>query len=128
MGLVFTEKEARDLGIKIPGKAPKNKYNAKKAVVDGIRFDSQAEANYYIKLKYELKQGLVTGFCRQARFVVTEGRNGEKGTEYVTDFVVFYPDGSYRIIDVKGVRTPVFKLKMKSFTEKYPNLKIELEE
>lgn len=129
-GLVFSEMEARELGINVdsPPKKKKNKYNAQKAVVDGIRFDSSAEANYYIKLKYELNQGLIEGFCRQARFIVTEGRNGNKGTEYVTDFIIFYPDGSYRIVDVKGVQTPVFKLKIKCFKEKYPKLKIELED
>lgn len=74
-----------------------------------------------------LKVGAINGFCRQARFVITEGKNGERGTEYVTDFVIFYPDGIYRIVDTKGVETPDFKLKVKSFYEKYPKLKIELE-
>lgn len=104
-----------------------NKYNSKKVWIDGICFASQAEANYYCQLKLLLKAGAIDGFCRQARFVITEGKNGKRGTEYVTDFVVFYPNGKYRIVDVKGTETPVFKLKVKSFREKYPKLKIELE-
>ncbi len=119
--------EAKKLGI-LPKTESKSKYNSKKITVDGIKFDSQAEANYYCNLKILLRMGEITGFCRQARFVITEGKNGENGTEYVTDFVVFYPNGTYRIIDVKGVKTEVFKLKVKSFREKYPKLKIELEE
>lgn len=119
--------EAKKLGI-LPKTESKSKYNSKKITVDGIKFDSQAEANYYCNLKILLRMGEITGFCRQARFVITEGQNGENGTEYVTDFVVFYPNGTYRIIDVKGVKTEVFKLKVKSFREKYPKLKIELEE
>lgn len=118
--------EAKKLGI-LPKEKNKSKYNARKVSVDGIKFDSQAEANYYCTLKILLKTGEITGFCRQARFVITEGKNGEKGTEYVTDFVVFYPNDTYRIVDVKGVETETFKLKVKCFREKYPKLKIELE-
>lgn len=130
MGLVFTEKEAAALGIKIADseRKRKNKYNSKKVVVDGIKFDSQAEANYYCILKILLRKGEIDGFCRQARFIITEGKNGEKGTEYVTDFIIFYPDKTYRIVDVKGVKTDVFKLKIKSLREKYPKLTVELEE
>lgn len=117
--------ELKRLGIPTEKKSPK--YHARKISVDGISFDSKAEADYYCHLKILLKARKIDGFCRQARFVVTEGRNGEKGTEYVTDFVVFFPDGTYRIVDVKGVKTEVFKLKIKSLREKYPKLKIELE-
>lgn len=129
MTLRLSEKDLKSLGIKAPEKQtkPKSKYNSKKISVDGITFDSQAEANYYCQLKILLKAGEIDGFCRQARFVITEGKNGEKGTEYVTDFVVFLPGGKYRIIDVKGVKTDVFKLKVKCLREKYPKLKIELE-
>lgn len=105
----------------------KNKYNARKIKVDGIWFDSQAEADYYCQLKLLVQSGVIDGFCRQARFVVTAGDCDTKATEYVTDFVIFYPDKSYRIVDVKGMKTEIFKLKMKSLREKYPKLKIELE-
>lgn len=112
---------------KMIGKKLKSKYGARKTSVDGISFDSQAEANYYCKLKILLQKGEIDGFCRQARFLVTDGKDGEKGTEYVTDFIIFHRDGTYRIVDVKGVQTPVFKLKIKCMKEKYPNLKVELE-
>ena len=128
MTLRMTEAEAKKLGVKIPEQKRKSKYNARKVRVDGIVFDSQAEANYYCRLKLLLRAGKIDGFCRQARFVITEGRDGEKGTEYVTDFIVFYPDGKYRIVDVKGVKTDVFRLKVKCMREKYPKLKIELED
>lgn len=128
MTLRMTEAEAKKLGVKVSDQKKRSKYNARKVRVDGIAFDSQAEANYYCRLKLLLRAGEIDGFCRQARFVVTEGRNGERGTEYVTDFVVFYPDGSYRIVDVKGVKTDAFRIKVKCMREKYPKLKIELED
>lgn len=119
----LTEKEAQKLGIQ----RGRSKYNARATVVDGIRFDSKAEADYYIGLKQSVRSGLISGFCRQARFICIEGKDGEKGTEYLADFIIFYPDGSYRIVDVKGVETDVFKLKMKCLKEKYPEIKIEME-
>lgn len=127
MTLRITPIEAEKLGIKIPKKS-KSKYNSRKVNVDGILFDSQAEANFYYRLKLLLRAGEIEGFCRQARFVITEGKNGEKGTEYVTDFIVFLPGGKYRIVDVKGVKTDTFKLKIKCLREKYPKLNVELEE
>ena len=128
MTLRMTEAEAKKLGVKVPDQKKRSKYNARKVRVDGIAFDSKAEANYYCRLKLLLRAGEIDGFCRQARFVITEGRNGERGTEYVTDFVVFYPDGSYRIVDVKGVKTDAFRIKVKCMREKYSKLKIELED
>lgn len=122
----MTEEEYRRLTGQASEKK-KNKYRARKVNVDGICFDSQKEADYYCQLKLLLRAGEIAGFCRQPRFVITEGTDGGAGTEYVSDFVIFYPDGKYRIVDVKGVKTEVFKLKLKSFREKYPRLKIYLE-
>ena len=119
----LTEEEARRLGILPPQKKAKNKYGARKVHVDGVAFDSQLEADYYLELKLRQRAGEITGFCRQARFVIT---TGERAAEYVCDFVVFYPDGHYEIIDTKGVETDVFRLKRKSFYEKYPKLKLKL--
>ncbi len=128
MALRMKASDLKRLGIKLPtDSTPKSKYNSRKTVIDGISFDSQAEADYYCQLKLLARAGKIDGFCRQARFIITEGKDGEKGTEYVTNFVVFYPNGSYRIVDVKGVKTDVFKLKIKCLREKYPKLKIELE-
>lgn len=126
----ISEQDAIRLGIISKPKTVKksrSKYNAQKIWVDGILFDSKAEADYYCQLKLLLRAGEITGYCRQARFLITEGVNGERGTEYVTDFIIFYPNGNYQIVDVKGKETDVFKIKEKAFREKYPKLKIELE-
>ena len=122
----LTEEEARALGIVSDPPKKKSKYGARKVTVDGIKFDSQLEADYYVQLKLLQRAGQIDGFCRQGRFVVTEGANGERATEYVCDFVVFYPNGTFQIVDTKGVETEVFKLKRKAFAEKYPKLKINL--
>lgn len=104
----------------------KSKYHARKTQVDGITFDSRKEAEYYIGLKALVKAGEIKGFARQCRFVVTEGDEETKATEYLADFIVINKDDTAEIVDVKGVETAVFKLKMKCFREKYPNLKVKL--
>ena len=117
----------KNLGQDESKEKKKSKYNSRKVRIDGIPFDSQKEADYYRDLKLLLRSGVIDGFCRQARFVVTDGDNETKATEYVTDFVIFFPDKTYKIVDVKGMETEVFKLKLKSLKEKYPKIKIELE-
>lgn len=129
MGISMSEYRQllKNLGKDAPKESKKSKYNSRKVRVDGIPFDSQKEADYYCDLKLLLQSGVIDGFCRQARFVVTAGDDETRATEYVTDFVIFFPDKTYKIVDVKGMETEVFKLKMKSLKEKYPKLKIEME-
>jgi len=119
----MTEEEARRYGLlgndeSEKKKKRRNKYNARRTSVDGVSFDSAAEAAYYQELKLRLRAGEIAGFCRQPRFML------DAGTEYRADFIVFHVDGSYDIIDVKGVETSVFKLKMAMMRERYPGLEI----
>lgn len=120
--------EQYDLYLERMGKAQKpkrkSKYNARKTTVDGIKFDSAKEAEFYGSLKLLLRAGAIKGFCRQARFSLLQG---DENTEYVADFVIFNNDGTCRIVDVKGVETDVFKLKMKMFKAQFPQLEVEIE-
>lgn len=121
--LRMTEEEFAKLNNK---KHKKNKYNAKKTKIDGITFFSAKEAKFYQKLKIRQQSGEITGFCLQPKFILIEGTDTESKTEYRADFIVFYPDGKYEIIDTKGVQTDVFKLKLKLFKSKYPQLDLIL--
>lgn len=106
----------------MPDNKPKNKtnkYNARKVTVDGLKFDSQMEADYYLQLKLMQKAGEILGFCRQARFYIGAGR------EYVCDFIVWYQD-HVEIVDTKGVETEVFKIKADLFRERYPGLEFKI--
>jgi Protein of unknown function (DUF1064) len=99
------------------------KYNAKKVVIDGIKFDSKIESKYYEYLKDEKSKGNIIDFEIQPKFLLQEAfeKHGEKvrKIEYKADFKVFLPDGTYQIIDIKGMMTPVFKLKEKIFKKKF---------
>lgn len=110
-----------------PAEKRKSKYGAKKTWLDGICFDSKAEANYYAMLKMLVRAGEIDGFAYHGNIVCTEGEKSEhRAVLYETDFIVFKPDGTYEIIDVKGMETPVFKNKVKAIREKYPKIRIRL--
>ena len=128
----ITEEEYQELMRRRSGNPPpekkKSKYNAKKTWIDGICFDSKAEANYYAMTKILVRAGELHGFLYHGKIVCTEGEKSDhRAVLYEPDFVLFKPDGTYEIIDVKGMETPVFKNKIKSIYEKYPQIKIKIE-
>lgn len=91
----------------------RNKYGARKTTLDGITFDSKAEANYFAQLKRRERAGEVGGVELQRPFVV-RGPKGELITTYKADFAFWdFKEDRFRVIDVKGVETPVFRLKRK---------------
>jgi hypothetical protein len=102
----------------------KNKYNAKKTVVDGIKFDSKDESDYYLHLKELKKKGQIKDFELQPKFELLPKFVNKKGKtilpiNYKADFLVTYTDGATEVIDVKGFETADFKLKKKLFEYKY---------
>ena len=116
----------------------------KKTEVDGIVFDSQTEAEYYKYLKNEMNMRRIRKFEMQKEFVLQDKFllvNGERIEEsnkdfkklqkanpgcttqaikYIADFVVYYTDGTIKVIDVKGQKTVDFKIKEKMFNYRYP--------
>ena len=108
----------------------KNKYNNKKVIVDGIKFDSKMEAKYYYLLKLLQEAGEVKAFELQPKFTLQEGfkKNGKRyqPITYTADFRVEYADGHTEIVDVKGVETQVFKIKKKMFEYHYPDLELKI--
>lgn len=97
----------------------KNKYNAKPTHVDGIRFDSKKEAEYYKQLKLIKENGALIMFLRQTPFHLPGG------VIYRLDFMEFWASGEVDFIDVKGRDTPMSKLKRKQVEELY-HIKIKL--
>ena len=102
-----------------------SKYNAKKVEIDGIKFDSKAEVEYYLHLKQQVAEHQILGFERQKRMLLQEGFSveGVKGKIrpifYVVDFIITENDGTLTYVDVKGMETDVFKLKKKLFMKRY---------
>jgi hypothetical protein len=100
---------------------PRHKYGAKPIVIDGIRFASQKEGRRYSELKLLEKAGAVSGIELQPEFPLyawsTIAKQATHIGKYVADFryVLRCPSGLLTdvIEDVKGFKTPVYRLKKK---------------
>lgn len=94
----------------------RNKYNAKKTEIDGIQFDSAKEAKRYIKLRDMEKAGKIQGLRLQVPFELLPSFECDgvkyRGMKYIADFV-YYRDGVRVVEDVKGVKTPEYRMKKK---------------
>lgn len=86
-----------------------SKYKNVRTDSDGIKFDSKKECDYYGILKLRKAAGELT-FERQVKYDFTI--NGVLVCSYVADFVLQFP--CYKlVVDVKGMCTPMYKIKKK---------------
>ena len=83
-------------------KTPKRqKYGNRKVEIDGMKFDSQHEADYYFGvLMPRVKSGELKTVCRQVAFDLPGG------IKYIADFVTILPDQRIEnVIDAKSAAT-----------------------
>ena len=106
------------------------KYHNKKVKYDGYTFDTIREKNYYIKLKLLEKAGKIKELELQKEYELQpsfklNNKTSRKIT-YRSDFTYkTTEDDKLHVVDVKGFRTDVYRLKKKLFEYKY---RIEIEE
>ncbi len=110
--------------------AKRHKYNAVPAVIDGIRFDSKAEARQYQTLKVLEGMGLVTELRLQPRYELQAKFTDAQGVKhravsYCGDFE-FMRDRVRICADVKGIRTAAFNMKWKLVIQKYPKIQFAI--
>ena len=107
-----------------------SKYNNKKTVIDGIVFDSKDESLYYEALKDMKAKGLIKDFELQPKYLLQEGFEKDekkyRAIKYTADFRVLTNNDSSYIVDVKGMLTTEFKIKMKLFNYKYRDIELKL--
>lgn len=98
--------------------AKKSKYHAVKTVLDDVKFDSKKEAKRYTQLKQMERAGLIENLQLQVPFVLVDKSCYGREIKYVADFV--YVENDVEIVeDVKGVKTPVYRLKKRLLAERY---------
>lgn len=127
----ITEEEARRLGIiNLVSKSSKSskptKYNNVKCEINGIKFDSQKERDYYLTLLELYKRGKIKDLRLQVRINLQEGFTTPEGKrvraiDYIADFTYIDETGNKHIVDVKGgkaTKTAVYKLKKKLLADK----------
>lgn len=91
----------------------RHKYRAQRTKIDNHWFDSKKEALRYLELVAMRERGEINRFHRQVPFDLPGG------VVYVIDFQIVNLDESLVYEDVKGISTPVFKLKLKQVEECY---------
>lgn len=104
----------------------KMKYHNKKIIVDGIKFDSQLEAEYYTYLQEHKKE---LGICKielQVPFLLIPTIRYHNKTYrkriYKADFKITYSNGSVEVLDTKGLETNIFTIKRQLLLNKYPDI------
>lgn len=94
----------------------RNKYNAKKTWVDGVKFDSKKEAARYIQLKADADSGKISNLRLQVSYELipklTINGKTQRAIKYIADFVYFDTAHDVEICeDCKGMITDIFKIK-----------------
>ncbi|TCV66302.1 DUF1064 domain-containing protein [Neorhizobium sp. S3-V5DH] len=103
----------------------RNKFGAKKTVVDGVTFDSKRESEVYSDLLNLHRAGEISGLVRQRAFnLIVEGQIIGR---YTADFAFIdhREDGRFRVVDVKGVITRDFRRVQKIIKAIY-NIDVEV--
>ena len=105
------------------------KYHNRKITIDGITFDSQKEASRWQELKLLERAGEVTDLKRQVKYTLIpaqyekvwnqeknrfeKGKLLEREIAYIADFVYKNRLGLEVVEDVKGFKTPEYRIKRK---------------
>jgi len=94
---------------------PIRKYRNIKSEYQGQKFDSKAELKRYLELWALLEIGEIVELRRQPRFelvkkIELDGRT-KPAIRYVADFEYLTKSGQRIIEDVKGMITPVYRMK-----------------
>lgn len=118
-------------------------------IVDGIKFHSKTEAEYYKYLMANKEQlnikevELQPQFTLMEKFILTpsgeridyiddsqfkkEQKRYPKCThqsmKYIADFLITYKNDKVEVVDIKGIKTADFRIKEKMFNYLYPQYK-----
>jgi len=96
-----------------------SKYKAKPIYIDGYRFDSIKESEYYKKLNLRQKAGDIKYFLRQVPLHLSPK------VTYRIDFVIVDHEDKISYFEVKGYMTPLSQAKI-SWAEQLFDIKINI--
>jgi hypothetical protein len=78
-------------------------------------YASKREADYAGLLQLQKNTGVVLDWLEQVPIKLP-------GTKYVVDFMVIYPGGKVKFVEVKGMETPAWRAKMRALAELRPDV------
>lgn len=109
------------------GEKPVNKRNAKKTIIDGIKFASAAEARQYVALRDDpdvINLRPHPPFVVLDAFVDPDGETKHREVKYTPDFRYerLSAPGKTFVMEVKGQMLPDAMIRIKLFRKRYPDL------
>jgi hypothetical protein len=128
----ISEKKAIEMGLipklsELIDEQAKSKYHSRKVTIDNIVFDSQKEANYYLELKLRKRANDIVDFELQPVYILQDAyyRDAKKvqPITYKADFKIVHKNFDVEIVDVKGMKTEVYRIKKKLLLAKYPSIR-----
>ena len=95
-----------------------SKYHAIKTEIDGIEFDSKKEAKRYQELKLLEQAKQIKYLQLQVPYILIPKSKYGRQITYRADFV-YFDNREQKVVveDVKGIKTPVYKLKKRLMAE-----------
>lgn len=93
-----------------------NKYGAKKTIFNGYKYDSKFEAGVAASLEIRKKANDIKDYEQQFKVEIWCYREtGEKAfkVSHKVDFRIHHNDGSYELLEAKGVETADYKMRRK---------------
>lgn len=95
-----------------------NKFRAKKAEFNGIKFDSKHERDRYVELLLMEKAKVIQDLKTQVAFPLIPKSKYGREIKYVADFT-YYENGKLVVEDTKSpvTKTPVYRLKKRLLAE-----------
>ncbi len=97
---------------------PQNKYGATRT--NGYASKRESEYAAQLEMRKRATNGDVLYWLEQVGIKLSIGR-------FTVDFLVFLRDGSYQYVEVKGVQTRDFKLRMLALQKERPEVYARLE-
>jgi len=88
-----------------------NKYGAKKCTYGNYTYDSRFEADFAQELDLRKSASDILDWERQFR--VSIDINGYHICNYYVDFKIYEKDGSFTLVETKGMETETWRLKRK---------------
>lgn len=108
----------RQLADEEPPKKP-HKFGAKPKSVDGQRYDSTAEARYHNHLKFLHAGGEIALWMEQPRMMLAGGVWYRPDFLVLTEHLCASCAPLLRVVDIKGVRTKEYRMKVKQVEQTY---------
>ncbi len=109
-------------GIALQTNLMPNKYGNIRTAVGGRIYDSRLESTVARDIEILRKSGQVIA-CQPQKTYPLYGKNGARICNHRVDFALTFKDKREEVWEAKGIKTALWKLKVKLFKDNYPAIK-----